>query len=147
MKYAHTNIIADDWSALAQFYQEVFECRPVPPRRQQSGAWLDRGTGVEKASIQGMHLRLPGGGDSGPTLEIYQYAHMEPKPSPAPNRKGLGHLAFVVDDVAEVRRRVLAHGGSDIGQIAETHVEGVGTLTFVYMADPEGNLLEIQNWR
>ncbi|MEO0559645.1 MAG: VOC family protein [Bacteroidota bacterium] len=147
MTYAHTNIIAADWQTLAQFYQEVFNCTPVPPRRQQSGAWLDRGTGVQNASIQGIHLRLPGGGDSGPTLEIYQYAHMESKPSPAPNRQGLGHLAFTVDDVAEIQAQVLAHGGRNIGQISETTVEGVGTLTFIYMADPEGNLLEIQNWR
>ncbi len=146
MKYAHTNIIADDWQHLVRFYQEVFECVPVPPRRQQSGAWLERGTGLLNASLQGMHLRLPGYGDAGPTLEIFQYDRMEPNPTPTANRRGLGHLAFVVDDVAEVRKSVLALGGRDIGQIAETEVDGVGRLTFTYMADPEGNILEIQKW-
>ncbi len=146
MKYVHTNIIADDWEKLAQFYQDVFDCVPVPPQRQLSGAWLDRGTGVPNASLQGMHLRLPGYGDAGPTLEIYRYEHMENRPATVANRKGLGHLAFAVDDVAEVRARVLAAGGTDVGQITETVVEGVGKLTFTYMADPEGNIIEIQHW-
>lgn len=27
--YAHTNLIAEDWQALARFYQQVFGCVPV----------------------------------------------------------------------------------------------------------------------
>ena len=30
-KYVHTNLIAQDWRALASFYQEAFGCVPVPP--------------------------------------------------------------------------------------------------------------------
>lgn len=144
--YAHTNIIAEDWQRLARFYEEVLGCVPVPPQRQQAGDWLSKGTGVPNAALEGMHLRLPGHGDNGPTLEIYQYRHMEERPAPAANRKGLGHLAFAVDDVAAMRNQILAYGGRDLGQITETVVEGVGTITFIYMTDPEGNILEIQSW-
>ena len=77
-RYVHTNIISEDWQALARFYQEVFDCRPVPPKRDLSGDWLTRGTAVPDATFQGMHLRLPGYGDNGPTLEIYQYSVFEP---------------------------------------------------------------------
>jgi len=146
MKYVHTNIVAQDWKSLAKFYQEALGCTPVPPQRQQAGAWLERGTGVPGASLQGMHLRLPGYGEGGPTLEIYQYGHTEDKPTPAANRQGLGHLAFLVDDVSAVRENILEYGGRDLGQISEAEVAGVGTITFIYMTDPEGNILEIQHW-
>lgn len=146
IKYAHTNIIANDWQALAEFYQEALDCKLVPPVRRQSAEWLARGTGVSNASLQGAHLRLPGYGKNGPTLEIYQYEHMAEKPDPAANRKGLGHLAFLVDDVTLVREKILQHGGHDLGQITEAEVSGVGVLTFIYMTDPESNILEIQHW-
>jgi len=128
------------------FYQQVFECVPVPPVRDLTGEWLDRASGVKAAHLQGMHLRLPGHGDNGPTLEIFSYSEPEEKPAPAANRQGFGHIAFQVDDVSTVRASVRANGGADLGQITEVDIPSVGRLTFLYMTDPEGNILEIQNW-
>jgi len=145
-RYRHTNIIARDWMALARFYQDVFGCVLVPPERDLSGEWLERGTGVRDAQFAGAHLLLPGHGPEGPTLEIYQYSRNEPKPAPAANREGLAHLAFEVDDVALATAEVLAHGGSKVGDITSSGIEGVGLLTFVYLADPEGNIIELQAW-
>jgi predicted enzyme related to lactoylglutathione lyase len=146
MKYKHTNIIASDWQALARFYEEVFACVRVPPERHLSGAWLEQGTGVKGASFSGVHLRLPGYGDAGPTLEIYRYVRNEPKSPPAANREGFGHIAFEVGEVEATLREVLAHGGRAVGKVVSQDVEGVGRLTFVYAADPEGNILELQSW-
>ena len=146
MRYAHTNIITNDWKRLAQFYCDVFACTPMPPERNQSGAWLDRGTGLTDAHLKGIHLRLPGHGDEGPTLEIYQYQQVLSNSIAKPNRQGLGHLAFEVEDVQATRDKVLEHGGAELGTLSQTPVEGVGMLTFVYLADPDGNILEIQRW-
>lgn len=146
MKYVHTNIIARDWQRLVMFYQTVFACQPLLPQRDLAGEWLDKGTGVASAHLRGVHLRLPGWGNEGPTLEIYQYDEMAEKGEPLANRLGFGHIAFLVDDVAAVREKVLQNGGRDLGQIAQTIVPGVGHLTFTYMTDPEGNILEIQHW-
>ncbi len=146
IRYAHTNIIADDWERLACFYEDALACARVPPPRDQSGAWLDRGTGLEGARLRGVHLRLPGHGPEGPTLEIYQYdASVPAQPAPA-NQRGLGHLAFAVDDVAAVLREIIARGGSALGSPSETEVPGVGLLSFVYARDPEGNIIELQRW-
>ena len=57
------------------------------------------------------------------------------------------HLAFDVDDVANATADVLKHGGSKLGEITSSEVEGVGLLTFVYLTDPEGNIIELQSWR
>ena len=44
-------------------------------------------------------------------------------------------------------RLVLEHGGRHVGDITSSEVPGVGLLTFVYLADPEGNIIELQAWR
>jgi predicted enzyme related to lactoylglutathione lyase len=147
IKYAHTNIISNNWKKLADFYVDVFACKPVPPIRDLTGEWLAKGTGVVNAKLQGVHLRLPGHGDSGPTLEIYSYDKMLEKPKPAANRMGFGHLAFEVDDVKEILQNLISNGGDKLGEVVEHKVEGVGMLTFTYATDPEGNIIEIQNWK
>lgn len=146
VRYAHTNIVAQDWDALARFYETVLECVRLEPERDQAGEWLGRGTGVPGAALRGVHLRLPGHGENGPTLEIYTYKVMSEKPEAAANRKGLGHLAFAVDDAERTLGTVIAHGGRALGEVVTTAVPGAGNVTFVYAADPEGNILELQRW-
>jgi len=146
IRYTHTNITSTDWKKLSKFYQVVFDCIPVPPERDLSGTWLEKGTGVVKAHLKGIHLQLPGVGEKGPTLEIYQYEKTEKNLIPVANRKGFGHIAFHVDNVREIHEKVLFNGGSELGEITTKEIEGVGLLTFIYMADPEGNIIEIQNW-
>ena len=144
--YGHTNIICEDWKRLADFYTELFDCKFVPPKREQSGQWLEDGTGVKGAALEGVHLRLPGHGDNGPTLEIYSYSEMHEKPEPLSNRKGFGHIAFGVDDVQEKLDQVIEKGGKPIGKVVTREVPGAGTITFAYAADPEGNIIELQKW-
>jgi len=147
VRYKHTNIVAADWRRLARFYQEVFGCEPVPPERDLQGEWLEKGTGVPEAHFTGVHLRLPGYGEDGPTLEIYQYSQTKPRLTIAANCEGIMHLAFEVDDVEQALAAVLSHGGTRVGDTACAEVKGVGLLTFVYCADPEGNLIELQSWK
>ncbi|HBE70462.1 MAG TPA: glyoxalase [Planctomycetaceae bacterium] len=147
MKYAHTNIVCRDWKKLSAFYVDVFDCEIVPPIRKQSGDWLAQGTGVKDANLEGVHLLLPGYGRQGPTLEIFQYLEYEEQPDLVPNARGFGHIAFEVDDVEEILAALLKAGGSKLGSPTSRHVEGVGKLTFVYCRDPEGNTIELQNWK
>ena len=146
IRYAHTNIVAKDWQALADFYMEVFDCKPKPPKRDQSGDWLSKGLGIKNAHLQGMHLLLPGHGENGPTLEIYQYTELLSKDKGWPNTRGLGHLAFEVEDVSATLAKALAKGASKLGEVSGHSVEGVGYITFIYIYDPEGNIIELQSW-
>ena len=146
-KYAHTNIISENWEKLADFYIKVFDCKPVLPKRSLSGTWLEKGTAVKKANLEGVHLRLPGWGEDGPTLEIYSYNEMLEKPEPpSANRKGFGHLAFQVDDVQETLEKLISLGGTMLGEIVTKKVEGLGVVNFTYATDPEGNIIEVQKW-
>ncbi len=144
VRYIHTNLIARDWRRLSTFYQEVFGCEPVLPERHLEGEWLERGSGVAGARLQGVHLRLPGCSEQGPTLEIFQYTQNIETPAPAANRSGFGHIAFAVDDVAAAREAVLEAGGSALGTVESVIVEGAGRVTWTYMRDPEGNIIELQ---
>lgn len=146
-RFGHVNLIADDWRALVDFYTEQFGCVFVPPERDYSGADLAAGTGVEGASLKGAHLRLPGHGNDGPTLEIYQYERNEMGLPPAANRRGFGHIAFAVDDVAKSRERVLAAGGGQVGEVVTLQTSDGRRVTWCYVSDPEGNLVELQAWR
>lgn len=143
--YGHTNLIAHDWQTLATFYEQVFGCTPIPPLRDLSGEALERGTAVEGAALQGVHLRLPGFGDHGPTLEIFTYSTLVDSRPPAANRPGFGHIAFAVSDVALAYEAVLQAGGSPHGEIVSTKA-GTKTVTWAYVRDPEGNLVELQSW-
>jgi predicted enzyme related to lactoylglutathione lyase len=137
-------LIAKDWRRLAAFYQEVFGCTPIPPERNLSGEWIDRATGISGAHITGIHLRLPGFGDDGPTLEIFQYSEMPDHPKIAPNTPGFVHIAFAVDDVYKMAQMILKHGGSIVGELTVREISGLGEISFQYLADPEGNIIEIQ---
>lgn len=145
-RFGHVNIIATDWRRLAAFYTDVFGCELVPPERDYEGADLARGTGVPDAALQGVHLRLPGHGDSGPTLEIYTYRHLEERSPAAANRLGFGHIAFQVDDVAAARERVLTAGGSSVGEVVTLTTADGRRVTWCYVADLEDNMVELQAW-
>jgi predicted enzyme related to lactoylglutathione lyase len=145
-KYAHTNLIARDWKRLAAFYQQVFGCLPIPPERDLSGEWLDKALGLSGARIRGIHLRLPGYGEDGPTLELFEYDSMPEHPPVHPNTPGFSHISFAVEDVPATAQAILEHGGSAVGELTVREVPGVGLLTFQYLADPEGNTIEVQHW-
>ena len=146
IRYTHTNVIARDWRSLAAFYASTLGCRQVGPEGDLSGAWIDALTAIRGAHVTGAHLLLPGHGEDGPTLEVFAYepgATGEPGPV---NRPGFGHLAFHVDDVEATLAAVIAAGGSTLGEVVQREYPELGTLTAVYARDPEGNILELQNW-
>ena len=144
-RYRHTNLIARDWQRLARFYETVFGCVRLP-ERDLSGEALERGSGVKNARLRGAHLRLPGFGDEGPTLEVFQYDEIVEQTVPVANRAGFGHVAFEVDDVAQALDAMVAHGGSRLSEVVRVPVAGAGTVCFTYARDPEGNIIELQSW-
>jgi predicted enzyme related to lactoylglutathione lyase len=145
VKYVHTNIIAKDWEKVSLFYQRVFGCKPIS-RRDLSGNWVDRLTGINNAHIVGEHLVLPGYNNNLPTLEIFSYDDMNNNDSKLINRIGLAHLAFEVDDIEAVLQKIKQEGGGQLGEIARTNYSNNVVATFVYAKDIEGNLLELQNF-
>jgi len=145
-RFGHVNLIARDWRALADFYVRLFGCELVPPERDYRGDDLAAGTGVPGAALRGAHLRLPGHGPTGPTLEIYQFESMPDGLPPAANRPGFQHIAFAVPSVADARGAVLAAGGRPIGTVVTLQTADGRFVTWTYVTDPEENIIELQSW-
>ena len=145
-RFGHVNVVARDWRSLARFYEDVFGCDPVPPERDYGGPDLAAATALDAPRLRGVHLRLPGLGAEGPTLEVYAYDQPADAVWPEVHRPGFGHIAFAVDDVAGARAALLEAGGSAVGEVVESVTSAGGRVTWCYCRDPEGNVVELQRW-
>ena len=146
IRFGHVNVTASDWRRLASFYADVFGCEFVPPERDIRSADLDAATGLQDAHLTGAHLRLPGLGDAGPTIEIFSYDALESNPGTQVARAGWGHIAFQVPDVPAAVDAVLAAGGGRVGDIITTKTADGRRVTWRYTTDPDGNIVELQAW-
>lgn len=151
IRLAHVSITAKDMTRLKEFYEKALGFVVSRPERGFSGDWLGKGTGVPGAEIRRVHLRLPDAGEGGAHLELIEYSGTTRETSPpAADRAGLRHVAFETgsaEELVRLRDRIIGNGGGDLGEISEKEIDGLGTVTFVYMTDPEGNIIELLNWR
>ena len=145
-RFGHVNVTSRDWRRLATFYTDVFGCEFVPPERDIRSADLDAATGLQDAHLTGAHLRLPGHGDNGPTIEIYSYDSVSPNPGAEVARAGWGHVAFQVPDVAAAVEVVRDAGGGRVGEVITTRTADGRQVTWCYATDPDGNIVELQAW-
>jgi len=145
-RYAHINIIAEDWKSLCAFYEEALDCTPWSSERDHHGPDVDALSGISGVRVQGRHLLVPGHGKNGPTIEIFTFSD-NGKDHPKPlNRPGFAHVAFEVDDIDRKRDQIKDLGGDDYGQLVTIDISGAGKLSLIYMTDPEGNIVELQKW-
>jgi len=146
MRYVHTNIIAKDWRSLSKFYQNVFGLKPIGPKRDLSGKWIEDLTNIKDVHIVGEHLLFPGYNENIPTLEIFSYEYsVEDKKQI--NSYGFSHIAFEVQNIDETIELIIKEGGSVLGKIVTKDYGKMGIGTFVYTRDIEGNIIELQNWK
>ena len=141
MRFSHVSIVARDARGLARFYTQIFGCAERRPPRRLSGKAVSRGNGLRGVGLLSIWLTLPGGGDA--FLELHQYDRIADRPAPPVNAPGYGHLSFCVENIRETCAAILRAGGSAQGEITDLGRTGAPVL-LVYMRDPEGNVLEIE---
>jgi catechol 2,3-dioxygenase-like lactoylglutathione lyase family enzyme len=146
VRFGHVNVTSRDWRRLASFYTDVFGCEFVPPERDIRSADLDGATGLTDAHLTGAHLRLPGLGETGPTIEIFSYDEIAGHPGARVDRPGWGHIAFQVPDVPAALQAVADAGGGRFGEIVRMQTRDGRQITWVYATVPDGNLIELQAW-
>jgi hypothetical protein len=93
VRSGHVNLTAADWHRLADPSTTVFGCELVPPERDIRDPVLDSATGLTDAHLTGAHLRLPGHGEAGPTIEIFSYDALPDHPDARVDRPGWAHVA------------------------------------------------------
>jgi len=146
IKYVHTNIVAKDWKKLADFYIRVFGCVVVPPIRIYKGKDLDFAVNIKDVELNGVHLKLPGYHKYGPTLEVFSYNPSQSKQKRKVNTPGITHIAFEVSDVNKAHKKVIESGGKKVGKIITLTRSDGKKVTWCYVKDPEGNMIELQKW-
>lgn len=146
VRFGHVNVTSPDWRRSATFYTAVFGCEFVPPERDIRGENLDAATGLHDAHLTGVHLRPPGYGADGPTIEIFSYDALEEHPGTQVARAGWGHIAFQVPDVPAAVETVREAGGQPVGEVITTRTADGRQVTWAYVTDPDGNIVELQAW-
>jgi catechol 2,3-dioxygenase-like lactoylglutathione lyase family enzyme len=140
VRFDQTTFLADDVEGLSRVYVDALDCETVVDPQEVDGA-VSRAAGVPDATIALSILRLPGRGDHGPVLELYSVSG--PRPDGWSYRSGSGQIAFEVDDLETGIGRVIAAGGSQLGEVVEWTAPSGAVARFVYLTDPEGNIIDL----
>ena len=146
----HINIVVRDLDAMTAFYTEALGLA-VTKRVTIRGPWIDQVVGLSGVEADVGYLDAP----DGPRIELIDYRRPKgaaPDGLSAPNTRGLRHLAFRVTDIDAAVRQLRAAGASVQGavqQVPDAQVTYAGGVRkrLVYFTDPEGNLLELCEYR
>lgn len=144
MRYLHTNIVTKDLNRLTKFYIDVFDCK-IRSKGHIKGEWLDKAVNLKDAEITSVELALPGFSETYPYLEIFSYNDSIQEGAKSSNTTGFSHLSFEVEDVRSIYDKAILNGALKYGELTKKEFKS-GTLTFVYIKDPDGNIIEIENW-
>jgi catechol 2,3-dioxygenase-like lactoylglutathione lyase family enzyme len=146
----HVNIVVHDLAAMTKFYCECLGCR-VTKEVTISGDWIAAVVGLQNVVADVVYLDFP----SGPRIELIRYRIPEGVHPPSlanANTFGIRHIAFRVIDIAVVVRRLdqaNAKIHSNVATVPQAQVSYAGNASkrLVYFEDPEGNLLELCEYR
>ncbi|EJL6524009.1 VOC family protein [Vibrio cholerae] len=118
----HAAIICSDYPRSKAFYTEILGLRVVAEnyRAARDSYKLD--------------LALPDGSQ----IELFSFPNAPERPS-FPEAQGLRHLAFVVDDVAEIKAQLEQQGVS----VVPIRIDEYTGKAYTFFADPDGLPLEL----
>ncbi|MGB7859267.1 MAG: VOC family protein [Acidimicrobiia bacterium] len=138
MRFDQVKITAENPERLARFYEEALDAKTVLPLSVLNPE-ASRGVGIPDAEVSILVLELSDNEDA-PTLELISISGAS---SGWDHRPGQGQLAFRVDDVHQAAQRVVTAGGSFQGEIVDFTGPSGRESRFVFMADPEGNIVDL----
>lgn len=146
----HINIVVRDLEAMTAFYTGALGLT-VTKRVSISGPWIERVVGLSDVEADVVYLDAP----AGPRIELIDYRRPKgaaPDALDLPHTRGLRHLAFRVTDIDAAVRQLRAAGANvqgEVQQVPDAQVTYAGGVRkrLVYFTDPEGNLLELCEYR
>ena len=118
----HVAIICSDYQRSKTFYHQLLQLPILAEHfRAERNSWK-------------LDLQLPDGGQ----LELFSFPSPPPRPS-QPEAQGLRHLAFVVEDVAEVKAYLEQQGVA----VEPIRTDPFTDKAFTFFRDPDGLPLEL----
>ena len=142
----HVNLVVEDLESMTGFYRDVLELN-VTKQATISGSWIEQVVGLAGVTADVVYLQP----SSGARLELIKYRSPRGPAPPdlgAPNARGIRHVALAVGNIDATLWRLReagTHVFSDVQQVPDTQVtfDGGVRKRLVYFHDPEGNLLEL----
>lgn len=118
----HVAIICSDYDRSKAFYTDTLGLRVVAEtHRAERDSWK-------------LDLTLPDGSQ----IELFSFPDPPPRPD-TPEAQGLRHLAFAVEDVAQVAEALEAKGVA----VEPIRTDEITSRRFTFFKDPDGLPLEI----
>lgn len=146
----HVNIVVTDLDRMLAFYRDVLGLAETK-RATIEGEWIGATVGLTGVNADVVYLDFP----AGPRLELIRYnrpAIDRPANVHRPNAPGLRHLAFRIDDIDSTVAKLRVAGVkffSDVQAVPDSQVTYAGGIRkrLIYFPDPEGNLLELCEYK
>jgi len=146
----HINLVVADLPRMIAFYRDALGF-VVTKQVTISGEWIDRVVGLRGAHGDVVYLDLP----TGPRVELIRYRSpiaTRPDGLQSSNTPGIRHLAFRMEDIDHAVEQLKNAGVellSDVQTVPDSQVTYAGGVRkrLVYFHDPEGNLLELCEYK
>jgi catechol 2,3-dioxygenase-like lactoylglutathione lyase family enzyme len=146
----HVNIVVTDLERMVTFYRDVLGLRETK-RVTITGDWVAATVGLPEVHADVVYLDF----ETGPRIELIRYnrpATERPEGVDRPNAPGLRHMAFKVDDIDALVAKLSAarvRFFSGVQRVPDTQVTYAGGIRkrLIYFQDPEGNLLELCEYK
>jgi catechol 2,3-dioxygenase-like lactoylglutathione lyase family enzyme len=146
----HLNIVVADLDRMTSFYSDVLSLR-VTKRATITGDWVAQTVGLPEVHADVVYLDF----ESGPRIELIRYNRPvldRPANIDRPNAPGFRHIAFKVDDIDALVAKLKSAGVkffADVQRVPDSQVTYAGGIRkrLVYFQDPEGNLLELCEYK
>ena len=146
----HLNIVVTNLDLMTRFYTEVLGLKETK-RVTITGDWVAKTVGLTDVHADVVYLDFT----SGARIELIRY-NRPPLDRPAnidrPNAPGFRHIAFKIDDIDGLVAKLKSAGVrffAEIQTVPDSQVTYAGGIRkrLVYFQDPEGNLLELCEYK
>ena len=135
LAFAHPGIVVPDLEKAIEFYSLMFGFKVIGHESWQDSDAYDLAIGLKGSAAKGVMM-------AGHNCHIEIFEYSAPLPTIASpetflaHETGIRHIAFYVDNPKKELDRLIALGGSALGQLPS----GGGA---VYARDPFGNMIEL----
>ena len=143
----HVNVVVSDIERSALFYAQVLGLRRGFERLLE-GAWIDEITSLRGVRARCLFLESEDGGARLELLQFLSPPSLQLKGHGSPHAIGARHVAWAVEDVAQVLERLRAWGSEPLSEPVEVPfvVGSLGRKRLCYFRDPDGTLLEVASY-
>jgi len=146
MLFDHINLVVWDMDTARAFYGSVLGLRETFNRTLE-GPWIEAVSGVPGAVAHCVFFEAQSGEVR---LELLQYLQPQDEfgPETRPHAPGFRHIAFNVEDIDAWHNTLTAGGVTFVSPpvLVPFSVDG-RTKRLCYFRDPEGNILELAEYR